>query len=336
MDQQYLDFLYSVKSTIQSQRTAAMQAVSRSLVLLYWEIGQLIVEKQAEFGWGASVIKKLSADLQQAFPARKGFTPRNLEHMRNLFLTYKDFSNAKQLVSLIPWGHNILILQQLKSPAAREFYLQAAAQQGWSRNILQLQIKNQTYERSLLEPKQTNFDQTLPEQQAEQAKAAMKSSYNLEFLGLSKVVSELELESRMIERLRDFILELGYGFTYIGHQYKLQLGEKSYWTDLLFYHRKLRCLVAFELKAGGFKPEYAGKLNFYLNILDDTVRLPDENPSIGIILCTKQDELAVEYSLRSIKHPMGVAAYRLYQELPEQFVDQLPSLEELRQPLEEE
>ncbi|MEM7573884.1 MAG: PDDEXK nuclease domain-containing protein [Bacteroidota bacterium] len=336
MDQQYLDFLRTVQSTIQAQRTAAMRAVFHSLVLLYWEVGKLIVEKQAEHGWGAGVIKQLAADLKKEFPSRKGLSARNLEYMRRFYLTYKDFINAQQLVAQIPWGHNMLLLDSVKTAAAREFYLKTAAQQGWSRNILQLQIKNQAYERSRLEPKQHNFDQTLPEQQAKQAEDAMKSSYNLEFLGLAKKVSELELEGKMIERIRDFILELGYGFTYIGHQYKLQLGEQLYWTDLLFYHRKLRCLVAFELKAGRFKPEYAGKLNFYLNILDDTVRLPEENPSIGIILCTKQDELAVEYSLKSIKHPMGVAQYQLYQELPEELAKQLPSLEELRQPLEEE
>jgi predicted nuclease of restriction endonuclease-like (RecB) superfamily len=220
-------------------------------------------------------------------------------------------------------------MTKIKEPAAREYYLDMTARMGWSRNVLLNQIKTQAYERHALAPKQHNFAATLPEHLAAQADEALKDVYMLDFLGIGKPVVEREMERRMINRIRDVLLELGYGFSFIGNQFRVVLKEKEYFIDLLFYHRKLKCLVAIELKSGEFKPEYAGKMNFYLNILDDFVREQDENPSIGIILCAQRDRVEVEYSLRNLNRPVGVSEYTLTTELPRELAGKLPEAREI-------
>jgi predicted nuclease of restriction endonuclease-like (RecB) superfamily len=249
--------------------------------------------------------------------------------MRQFYMEYKDFSKLQQLVGEIPWGHNILIMSKIKDKKEREYYLKSAAQMGWSRNVLLNFIKANSYQNHLKNPKQNNFNKALPVHLAEQASEAMKSSYNLEFLGVRAPMLERALENKMIEKVKRLIMELGYGFTFIGNQHKLSLGRKEYFIDLLFYHRKLRCLVAIELKAGSFLPEYAGKMNFYLNLLDEQVKMKDENPSIGIILCAEKDHIEVEYALKGIEKPIGVANYQLTKNLPKELNRQLPSAKEL-------
>jgi predicted nuclease of restriction endonuclease-like (RecB) superfamily len=221
------------------------------------------------------------------------------------------------------------LLNKVKDPAARLYYLRATAQLGWSRNVLLNQIKAGAYERSLKEGKTHNFPAVLPEYLAEQAAEALKSSYNLEFLGIRRAVKERELEDRLIERLRDFILELGYGFCFVGRQHRLSLGKKEFFIDLLFYHRFLKALVAVELKVGPFEPEYAGKMDFYLNLLNDKERAPGDNPSIGIILCAEKDDVVVEFSLKSKTNPIGVAEYHLTEKLPKELKGKLPSERQL-------
>ena len=364
----YAAWLCEMKSRIRSAHLSAARAVNRDMILLYWDIGRGIVEKQEEQGWGKSVVDRLAADLRKEFPHISGFSARNLWDMRRLVETYsnsevlaqamQEIGNLeedailrqpvaelesdrteqaaeflRQLVAEIPWGHNLLILNKISDFDARLYYLRATAQFGWTRNVLLNQIKAGAYERSLAEGKTHNFPTTLPEHLAEQAEEALKSSYNLEFLGISHEVKERELETRLIEQLQDFILELGYGFCFVGRQHRLMLGTKEYFVDLLFYHRFLKSLVAFELKAGPFEPEYAGKMDFYLNVLNEKERAEDDNPSIGIILCAEKDNLEVEFALKSKTNPIGVAEYQLRSTLPEELKGKLPTSQQLREAL---
>lgn len=331
MSTAYTSLLSELKTTVRTARVHAIQQVNRSLILMYWELGRQIVESQEEHGWGAKIVKHLSQDLQIAFPEETSFAPRNLERMRRLYLTYKEFPNATQLVSQLPWGHNVVLLNSKFSHEERSFYIQKSAQHGWTRAILNYHIDAQLYERTKLEPPANNFKDTLPADLLDMANEAIKSSYNLEFLGIEDEVKEAELERRLIERIRDFILELGYGFCFVGQQHRLQVGTKDFYVDLLFFHRHLQSMVAVDLKVKHFVPEYAGKMNFYLEALDDMRRLPHENPSIGMILCREKDDVIVEYSLKSSSRPVGVATYRLFEELPPEMKELLPSPEQLRE-----
>jgi len=329
----YPELLESIKTAIQAERSRAIQQLTRSLIIVYWDIGKLIVQSLETEGWGKGVIEQLSKDLQKAFPGKTGFSLRNLQLMRQFYETYKDYANTKQLVSQIPWGHHILIMQRTKSMAEKEYYLKASADMRWSRNVLLNQIKANAYERHRTLPKQNNFDRALPQHIAEQANEAIKSEYNLEFLGIHQLMLERELEALLLQHLQEFLLELGYGFTFIGSQYTLGLNDKDYRVDLLFFHRELRCLVAIDLKLEAFKPEHAGKMNFYLELLDEQVKLAEENASIGIILCAEKDSLVVEYSLRAINKPLGVAEYRLSSRLPSELTGKIPTPEELTEQL---
>jgi predicted nuclease of restriction endonuclease-like (RecB) superfamily len=264
-DPAYQDFLREIKVQVVQSRVDAARTVNRALIKLYWSLGKLIVERQEALGWGKAVVERLSVDLSAEFPEMTGFSPRNLWLIKQFYETYADAPEfLKQAVSEIPWGHNILIMQRIKDESAQLYYLEASARLGWTRNVLLNQIKAGAYEASL-QDKSHNFAAVLPEYLAEQAEEMLKSRYSLEFLGLKQVVHERDLERNLIDRLKDFLIELGYGFCFIGRQYRLTLGENEYFLDLLFYHRFLKCLVAIELKTGHFRPEYAGKMDFYLD-----------------------------------------------------------------------
>lgn len=330
----YGDFLSEVKTQVARSRLTAARAINRALIGLYWSLGRLMAERQDALGWGQAVVAQLSADLRAEFPGMTGFSPRNLWDIKRFYETYADApEKLRQAVAEIPWGHNILIFQRIQDTAARAWYLETTARLGWTRNVLLNQIKAGAYEISL-QDKSHNFPTALPVHLAEQAEEALKSRYNLEFLGIAQAVHERELEERLIARLKDFMIELGYGFCFIGRQYRLTLGENEYFLDLLFYHRFLKCLVAVELKSGRFRPEYAGKMDFYLEVLNDRERAPDDNPAIGIILCAEKDHLEVEFSLKSKANAIGVATYRLYPQLPEEYQGRLPSAEDWRRLLE--
>jgi len=329
----YVAFLTELKQRILSARLGAERAVNSEVVLLYWDIGRRIMEKQAALGWGQSVVELLARDLQKAFPGTKGFSPANLWRMRQFYATHSAegflAQVARDLLATVPWWHHVELLAKVKDPKAHLYYLRATARFGWSRSVLLNQIKGGAYERALTERKTHNFDLALPEHHAEQAEEALKSSYNLEFLGIGREVRERELEGRLLERLRDFILELGYGFCFIGNQYRLTLGDKEYFIDLLFYHRFLKALVAVELKVGHFQPEFAGKMDFYLNLLNEKEKAVDDRLSIGIILCAEKDNLEVEFSLKTKTNPIGVAEYRLVQRLPRELKGKLPNERQL-------
>ena len=349
----YSAFLTDVKSRIQTARLAAGRAVNRELVLLYWDIGRGILEKQSVQDWGESVVERLSADLRAEFPDMRGFSPGNLWRMRQFFEVHSDpeflaqlaremktgdrqtnreailAQLARELLAQVPWWHHVELLAKVKAPAARLFYLRATAQFGWSRAVLLNQIKAQAFERAKSEKKTHNFAVALPEHFAEQADEMLKSRYNLEFLGLARPMRERELEDKLIGRLQHFILELGYGFCFVGRQYRLALGQKEYFVDLLFYHRFLKTLVAFDLKITAFEPEFAGKMDFYLNLLNEKERAPDDRPSIGIILCAEKDDVEVEFALKSKTNPIGVAEYQLQSKLPAEFRGKLPTAKQL-------
>ena len=348
--QDYPAFLAALKERILHARNSAARAVNRELVLLYWDIGRAIVEKQQTAGWGDSVVERLAVDLRTAFPDMRGFSVVNLWRMKQLFLEHtspeflsqavkelkgrgtepEKLSQAvRELVVSVPWGHHANLLATLTDPAARLYYLRATTQLGWSRSVLLNQIKARAYERAVKEQKTHNFALALPEHFAEQADEMMKSRYSLEFLGISQPMKERELEDRLIERLQRFILELGYGFCFVGRQYRLALGRKEYFVDLLFYHRFLKALVAFDLKIGSFEPEHAGKMDFYLNLLNEKERAPDDQPSIGIILCAEKDDIEVEFALKTKNNPIGVAEYQLQAKLPAEFKGRLPTAKQL-------
>jgi len=332
-DRAYQEFLQAIKSQVVQSRIGAARVVNRSLIGLYWSLGQLIVERQAALGWGKAVVERLSADLKAEFPEMRGFSPQNLWLIRQFYTEYQQMPDLQQLVGEIPWGHNILIMQRIKDETARRYYLEATARLGWTRNVLLNQIKAGAYEVSL-QDKSHNFAAVLPEYLAEQAEETLKSQYSLEFLGLTQAVHERDLERSLLARLKDFMIELGYGFCFIGSQYRLTLGENEYFLDLLFYHRFLKCLVAIELKTGRFRPEYAGKMDFYLEVLNDQERAQDDNPAIGIILCAEKDRLEVEFSLKSKTNPIGVATYQLYPQVPEEYEGMLPTDEDWQRLLE--
>lgn len=324
-DKSYLQFLETTKNQIRLTRIKAAKAIYQQQISLYSWIGQHIVSVQEQYGWGKSVVERLSKDLKQSFGSTFGFSVQNLWYMRQFYLEYKNYPNLQRFVGEIPWGQNLVIMAKVKDFKAREYYLQATHQMGWTRDVLSMQISSQAYERHLLANKQHSFDQALPEHLAEQADYAMKDIYMLDMLGITKPVIEKEIENRMVHKIKEVMLEFGYGFTFIGNQYRLVApsGTESF-IDILFFNRRLRCLVAIELKAGKFKPEYAGKMNYYLNLLDDLVKEDWENPSIGIILCTERNRIDVEYALRGIDKPVGVSEFKLSRELPSDLADKLP------------
>jgi predicted nuclease of restriction endonuclease-like (RecB) superfamily len=466
---EYRQFIDDLKTRIGAAQLSAARAVNRDLILLYWDIGRGIVEKQKLLGWGESVVEQLAKDLRQAFPQVRGFSAANIWRMRQLHQVCSSdeilaqvareleppgaraglspipaqlvpeshqaeppdserssilAQAVRELAAAVPWGHHVLLLGRIKSAPEWFFYLRATARFGWSRNVLLNQLKAQAYERAKVEKKTHNFPRALPEHLAEQANEMLKSTYNLEFLGLRRAVRERELEDRLISRLQSFLLELGYGFCFVGRQHRVALGKKEYFIDLLFYHRFLKALVAFDLhpvryiprecfllrlrppqqprreflhrlharpprstggtrgrrclvdeaasaagtdllrslpkpagrhaprevpqdrvgktllevaieasshgvKVGPFEPEFAGKMDFYLNVLNDHERGPGDQPSIGIILCAEKDDVEVEYALRAKGNPIGVAAYTLQSKLPGELKGKLPTAKQL-------
>jgi len=311
LDNQYSEILRQAVAEIRTARHAIAQQVNTAAIGVYWNLGKLLSEKKIEKGYGGSVVKRLSVDLKSEF-SDMGLSPRNLWDMKRFYETYKDATpKLRQRVAVLPWKHNLMILSKVKSHEEALFYADKVIQFGWTRDILLNYIKADAYHSEINLPKSHNFEATLPEILAEQANDMLKSSYNLGFLGLTQAVRETELEQRLVEKIKHFVLELGNGFTFIGNQYRLEFNNKEYKVDILLYHRGLRCLVALELKIGTFKPEYVGKMNFYLGLLDKLEKQTDENPSIGIILCADKDHLDVEIALQDIHKPIGVAEYQL-------------------------
>jgi len=323
----YTTLLTDVKDRIRSAQYAAMRVVNRELIALYWDIGRMIVQRQQGESWGRAIIENLAQDLQGEFPGIKGFSVANLWRMKGIYENYSENEKLAHLVREIAWGHNIVIMERCKDPLQREFYIRMTRRMGWSRNVLIHQIENQTYEKTFIG--QNNFDDALPEPIRDQAKLALKDEYLFDFLELGEEHSERELERAILARVEQFLRAMGGMFAFIGSQYRLEAGNKEYFIDLLLFQRRLRCLVAVELKVGEFAPEHAGKMQFYLAILDEKVREDGENPAIGIILCKSKDKTTVEYALRNTAKPIGVAEYRILPTLPQELQGLLPAPEDI-------
>ncbi len=323
----YEDLLQQIQNHIRHSQTAAILAVNRELVLLYWQIGRLILQRQQQHGWGAKVIDRLATDLHREFPELKGFSSRNLKYMRAFAETYPEEQFVQQVVAQIPWGHNVRILESVKNSIERQWYIDQTIQQGWSRSILTHQIASGLFHRQ--GQAQTNFDRTLPKVQSALAQQVLKDPYTFDFLNLTEQAQERDLERALLNHLREFLLELGVGFALVGSQYHLEVAGEDFYLDLLFYHLRLRCFVVIDLKMTEFQPEFSGKLNFYLSAVDDLLKHPDDQPSVGIILCQSKNKTLVEYALRDLSKPIGVSTYQLITALPVQLQGSLPTVEQL-------
>ena len=309
-------------------------AVNSELILLYWRIGRDILERQAQAGWGAKIIDLPAKDLHSSFPDMKGFSRSNLKYMRAFALAWPDFSIGQQPAGQLPWFHNCVLLDKVKTSNERLWYIQQAIQYGWSRSILSIHIESGLYQRQ--GKAVTNFQTTLPAPQSDLAQQLLKDPYNFDFLTLSKEAQERELESGLLAHLRRFLIELGSGFAFVGSQVPLEVGGEDFRLDLLFYHLKLRAYIVIDLKMTKFKPEYAGKMNFYLAAVDDLLRHPDDQPSIGLILCKEKNQVVAEYAVRNTATPIGISAFKHLEKLPEELKSTLPTIEEIEAELAKE
>lgn len=332
-NKEYTHLLESIKTRIRRAQYDALKAVNKELLALYWDIGKMIVERQEKEGWGKAVVETLADDLQKEFPGVQGFSARNIWYMRVFYITYRENTKLQPMVAEISWTKHLAILDRCEDDIEKEFYIRMTRKFGWTKNVLIHQIDNKSYEKTLLN--QTNFDKALPEKIKNQAKLAVKDEYTFDFLELGDEHSEIELERALMNRVNRFLIEMGGAFTFVGNQFRLEIDGSEFFIDILLYHRRLKCLVAIELKAGKFLPEYVGKMQFYLTALDETVKEKGENPSIGIILCKDKSRTIVEYALRVSKKPIGVAAYKITAQLPRNLKKELPSPEQVIKLMEE-
>ena len=323
----YAGLLQSLKTQISQARIRAHLSVNKEMISLYWNIGNQILERQKEEGWGTKVIENISKDLRSKFPEMKGLSARNLVYMQTFAKNYPNFEITQATLAQITWYHNTTLLDKIHDHDERLWYANKTAKNGWSRNVMVAQIQTGLYNR---QGKSTNnFQSTLPSPQSDLAASIIKDPYNLEFLDIQGKFHERELEEKLIDHIRKFLLELGQGFAFMGNQYHLELEDEDYYLDMLMYHVKLKCYVVIELKTGKFKPEYAGKMNFYLNLMDRQVKDASDNPTIGLILCEDKKNITVEYAIEGINKPMGVSQFKLTEKLPENLKKFLPTPEEL-------
>ena len=337
--QEYALALSKIKSQIKQTQIKATLSANKELIQLYWSIGKTISEMQEQHNWGSSFMMQLAKDLQNSFPGTAGFSKTNIFRMRAFYRAYEKFPQAVGKIESfpifnLPWGHNAVLLEKLNSEEERIWYAKKAIEYGWSRSMLSTWIKSNLYAR---EGKAiTNFKQTLPPACSDMAQQSLKDPYLFDFLTLHEEHREKEVEQGLMEHIQKFLLELGEGFSFVGRQYHLKVSDSDYYLDLLFYHLKLRCYIVIELKATEFKPEYAGKLNFYLSAVDDLLRHKDDNPSIGLLLCQTKDTFKAEYALRDINKPIGVAKYEteILESLPKNLKGRLPTIEEIEAELE--
>jgi predicted nuclease of restriction endonuclease-like (RecB) superfamily len=325
----YDELLRQLKERIRSARLRASLAVNREMVLLYWQIGREILQRQEQEGWGAKVIDRLAADLRRAFPDMTGLSPRNLKYMRAFAATWPDEPIVQQAAAQIPWFHNCILIDKLKDPEERLWYARATVEHGWSRAVLVHWIESDLYRRQ--GKATTNFGKSLPSPESDLAREILKDPYNFEFLSLAGDAEERALQKGLLEHIHQFLIELGAGSALLGQQYRLEVGGEEFYIDLLFYHVKLRCYIVIDLKMTPFKPEYAGEMNFYLSAVDDLLRHPDDRPSIGIILCRAKNQVVAEYALRDLAKPVSISTYitRLVESLPPDLRGSLPGRREL-------
>ncbi len=328
----YNSFLSALKARIRTAQVRTTLAVNRELILLYWQIGREILQRQQQQGWGAKVIEQLAKDLKREFPDIKGFSSRNLKYMRSFAEAYPNEQIVQQAAAQIPWFHNCVLLDKVKDSVERLWYIQQTTENGWSRSVLEMQIESKLYLRQ--GGAVTNFERTLPKPQSDLAQQLLKDPYHFDFLSLSKEAQERDLERGLVDRIRDFLLELGSGFSFVGSQYPIEIDGQEFRLDLLFYHFRLRCFVVIDLKMVEFQPEFSGKMNFYVAAVNATLKHPDDQPTIGIILCKSKSKVVAELALQGMTQPIGVATHRVGDTIPEQLKGILPTVEQLEMALE--
>jgi predicted nuclease of restriction endonuclease-like (RecB) superfamily len=323
----YDRFLKDLKQRIRTAQVKAALAINQEMVMLYWSIGRDILQRQESEGWGTKVIDRLAKDLKAAFPDMRGFSPRNIRYMRTFALAYPDEQIVQRSAAQLPWRQTMVVLDKLKDQEQRLWYTAQSLENGWSRDILAMQIDSDLYRRQ--GGAVTNFDRTLPSPQSDLAQQLLKDPYNFDFLSLGKDAQERDLERALVLHIRDFLLELGVGFSFVGSQYPIEIDGQDFRLDLLFYHFKLRCFVVIDLKMGDFQPEFSGKMNFYVSAVDEVLRHADDQPTIGIILCRSKSRTIAEFSLRGMSQPIGVSTHQIGKEIPSNLMDSLPTVEQL-------
>lgn len=331
---EYKELIGGIKTQIKNSRQKALFSVNRELLMLYWNIGNTILSFQSKEGWGAKVIDNIADEIKREFPDMKGFSARNLKYMRKFAAEYKNVEFVQQVVAQIPWSHNVVLMDRVVDLNKRIWYINKTVENGWSRNTLVHQIESNLFERQNNEIKTSNFMEKLDSPNNSLAVEVLKDPYIFDFISMTEEMNERDIEKQLVKKITKLLLELGSGFAFIGNQYKLNVGGDDYYLDLLFYNLKLRCYVVVELKTGKFKPEYAGKLNFYLSAVDDILKTDLDNPSIGIILCKEKNRLVAEYSLKDMTKPIGVSEYKLLEKIPEDLKGTLPTIEEMEETLE--
>lgn len=327
----YKNLFIDIKQRILSAQLKAALSVNAEMIFLYWQIGNSIAQKQNEQGWSSGVIPQLAKDLKSEFPNLKGYSERNLSYMLKFAKEYQDVTILQQSVAKLPWGHNILLIEKIKDQKLRFWYAEKCIENNWSRDVLDLQIKSNLFERQ--GKSVNNFNNTLPEPLSDLANQTLKDPYIFDFLTLDNSFREKDIENQLVQHITKFLLELGKGFAYIGNQYHLQVAEQDYYIDLLFYHIKLRCYIVIELKNTKFKPEFTGKLNFYLSAVDTLIKEEMDNPTIGILLCKDKNNIEAEFALRDINKPIGISELQLINHLPDDLKSSLPSIEEIENEL---
>ena len=325
----YTVLLGQIKERICSERLRVVSAANEAMVLLYWDVGKAILGRQEQEGWGAKTIDRLSHDLREVFPDMRGFSPRNLKYMRTFASVWPDREIVQQVVAQIPWGQNVVLMDKIANSHARLWYAEKTRQEGWSRSVLLTQIETKLHEREGRAV--TNFPRTLPPADSDMATQVFKDPYLFDFLGTAAPRAERELEQALVDHIQSFLLEMGSGFAFVGRQVLLEVGDRDFYADLLFYHLKLRRFVVVELKAVPFDPAFVGQMNLYLSAVDDLMRHPDDAPTIGLLLCKGKDRTVVEYALRGFEKPMGVAQWEttLVDSLPDDLKGSLPTVEEI-------
>lgn len=326
-NREYIEIIETIKGEIRGAQYKAALSANRELILLYYHIGTVINQHKT---WGSKFVENLAADIRLAFPNVKGYSVRNLKYMAKFAETYPDEGFVQQAVAQIPWGHTVVLLDKFSDNAVRNWYIHKIMENGWSRNVLVHQIESGLYERQALAGKISNFETRLASPQSELAVQTMKDPYIFDFIPFSEDMVERDIESALVKDVTGLLLELGTGFAFLGNQYHLNVGGDDFYIDLLFYNLNLRCYVVIELKTGEFKPEYAGQLNFYLSAVDGIIKHPEDNPSIGLLLCKSKNDLVAEYALKDMSKPIGVSEYKITSSLPEALSEQFPSVEDIQ------
>ncbi|MDR0920525.1 MAG: PDDEXK nuclease domain-containing protein [Oscillospiraceae bacterium] len=325
-DNSYFQILEGVKEQIHTAQYKAVLGANKELIILYWNIGNVII---ANSQWGNKFVDNLARDIKLEFPNIKGFSVRNLKYMKKFAEIVLDFEIVQTLSAQLSWSHNVYHYNKTKTYSEYIWYVAGTIKNGWSLSSLEFYVEKKSYQRQMPDNQATNFELTLSEPQSKLAIETLKSPYIFDFVEKREGMIEREIEAEMVKNITKTIMELGTGFAFVGEQYRLTVSETDYYIDLLFYHLNLRCYVVIELKAGKFKPEYAGKLNFYLSAVDDMLKHETDNPSIGIMLCKERDRLTAEYALKDINKPIGVSEYKLSDYLPEELADTIPSAEDI-------